>query len=235
MSPEVNQKSKTLRNVTIMLLLVLVAILIIGIFTRPDQVPINAHATTQDQISDLTVNTSEISQELQALNNRLDDIQDSLNQIQESLDNLETTPLQLTGPALYASYIDEIVTTIYPDLQEHAEFIKAMIYHESRYQPDVTNVKTGVQGLMQISPKWHTKRADSLGVTDLFDPYGNVLVGCDILNEAMQYNTFDYAVNVFAGGYTYADQYKNSASPYIKAVNGILRKMQNGEIVLGGE
>lgn len=235
MSPEVNEKSKALRNIAIMLLLVLAAILVIGIFTRPDRVPINVHTNMQDQVSDLTAGTSEISRQLEDLNSRLDDIQDSLNQIQESLDNLETTQSDLTGPALYASYVDEIVTSIYPDLQEHAEFIKAMIYHESRYQPDVINVKTGVQGLMQISPKWHTERAESLGIEDLFDPYGSILVGCDILNEAMQTHSFDYAVNVFAGGYTYADQYKNSASPYIKAVNGILRQMQNGEIILGGE
>lgn len=232
MSPKVNQKSKTLRNVTIMLLLVLVAILVLGILTRPSRVSIN---TQDDPVSDLTVNASEIFQQLQELNNRLDDIQANLNQLQESIDALKDSQEILIGPALYASYVNEIVTTIYPDLQEHAEFIKAMIYHESRYQPDVTNIKTGVQGLMQISPKWHTERAESLGVEDLFDPYGNILVGCDILNEAMQTNSFDYAVNVFAGGYTYADQYKNSASPYIKAVNGILRQMQNGEIVLGGE
>lgn len=231
MSPKVNEKSKTLRNVTIMLLLALAAILILGILTR-SQTTVN---TKDDPISDLPVNTSEIFQELKELNNRLDDIQANLNYLQESIDALKYNEDPLTGPALYARYVDEIVTTIYPDLEEHAEFIKAMIYHESRYQPDVTNVKTGVQGLMQISPKWHTERADSLGVEDLFDPYGNILVGCDILNEAMQTHAFDYAVNVFAGGYTYADQYKNSASPYIKAVNGILRQMQNGEIILGGE
>lgn len=235
MSPKDNQKPKTLRNVIIMLLLILIAILVLGILTRSPSTISTQNSTQDDPVSDLPVNASEIFQELQELNNKLDAIQMNLNQLQESIDELKDSQEILTGPALYASYVDEIITTIYPDLQEYTEFIKAMIYHESRYQPDITNTKTGVKGLMQISPKWHTERANSLGVEDLFDPYGNILVGCDILNETIQHHSFDYAVNVFAGGYTYADQYKNSVSPYIKVVNGILRQMQNGEIVLGGE
>lgn len=144
---------------------------------------------------------------------------------------VEAIPLvALDGPALYASYVDEIVANYYPDL--NADYIKAMIYHESRYDPSAVNQNSGVMGLMQISPKWHLERARSLGVTDLLDPYGNILVGCDLLNELTQQYDFQYAVNFFAGGYAYANDYCNSPSPYILAVQSFITQMQCGEIVL---
>ena len=43
---------------------------------------------------------------------------------------------------------------------------------------------------MQISRKWHTGRMEKLGVSDLNDPYSNILVGTDYLAEL-----YDEAVN----------------------------------------
>lgn len=127
-------------------------------------------------------------------------------------------------------WVKMITTSIYPDLSE--DYIKAIIYHESRYQPNVVNSKTGVQGLMQINPKWHTDRALRLGVTDLLDPYGNVLVGCDILNEMTKKHDFNYALNFFAGGYRYANRYKTSTSPFIEQLTRIISEMEAGQLEL---
>lgn len=138
----------------------------------------------------------------------------------------------LSGPALYNYYVDLITTDIYPDIS--ADYVKAIVWHESRYNPDAVNSRTGVCGLMQISPKWHIDRARSIGVDDLCDPYGNLLVGCDILNEISQRYGFRYALNFFAGGYTYADAYKNSTSPFEKELEIIIEQMNNGDIVVGG-
>lgn len=55
----------------------------------------------------------------------------------------------------------------------------AIIEHESSGQAGATN--GGCKGLMQI--KYHTERMNRLGVTDIYDPYGNILVGCDYLAE----------------------------------------------------
>lgn len=145
----------------------------------------------------------------------------------------EPEPEPLSGPALYLQYVDEITSTIYTDLDPVR--VKAIIYHESRYQPETVNKKTGVVGLMQISPKWHTKRARNLGVSDLKDPYGNILVGCDILHEMMQGHSMDYATNVFAGGYKYANSYKNGVSPYVRDIRRIEQKLRTGELVIGGD
>lgn len=60
--------------------------------------------------------------------------------------------------------------------------ILAMIEAESSGRAKVVS-KAGCVGLMQVSPKWHKDRMDRLGVTDLTDAYGNILVGCDYVAE----------------------------------------------------
>lgn len=141
---------------------------------------------------------------------------------------------KLTGKALYDSYVHEIVSTRYPNLKE--EYIRALIYHESRYDPNCWGKSTNVQGLMQIMPKWHMERARNLGVTDLFDPYGNILVGCDLLSEMTKQCGFEYALNCFAGGTKYANAYKNTTSPYIKALNSFIELEKSGrEMDIYGE
>jgi len=59
----------------------------------------------------------------------------------------------------------------------------AIIYHESRFQPEVMGDQGRSYGLMQIQQKFHLDRMERLGVTDLLDPVQNVVVGIDILAE----------------------------------------------------
>lgn len=148
---------------------------------------------------------------------------------------LESEPVveELEGAELYASYVDEITSTIYTDIDPM--LVKAIIYHESRYVPDVVNSSSGTAGLMQVSTKWHTERARKLGVDDLLDPYGNILVGCDILSELYQSYGRSYSLNVYAGGYNYANSYKGRKSPYEKAIENIKFGLLDGSITIGGD
>lgn len=51
------------------------------------------------------------------------------------------------------------------------------------------NAENGLcKGLMQVSTKWHTDRMERLGVTDIFNPYGNILVSADYLSELLSIN-----------------------------------------------
>jgi soluble lytic murein transglycosylase-like protein len=64
------------------------------------------------------------------------------------------------------------------------EIIQSMVWHESRYNPNET---TGnCIGLMQISTQWHMQRAKRLGVSNFYDPYGNILVGVDYFSELLR-------------------------------------------------
>lgn len=94
---------------------------------------------------------------------------------------IEIPERQLEGKELYISYIDEL-SKRYDIVLDLNLLIQAMMQVESNFQPDVKSYANCI-GLMQVSPRWHTDRAHSLGVDDLWDPYGNTLVGIDILDD----------------------------------------------------
>lgn len=77
-------------------------------------------------------------------------------------------------------FVDDIVLK-YPNVS--SSLVKSVIWHESRYNPEAVNYNETCFGLMQISSYWHKDRMERLGVKDLFDPYGNILVGVDYLSE----------------------------------------------------
>lgn len=61
------------------------------------------------------------------------------------------------------------------------ELLEAIAWQESSYRADAS--AGGCEGLMQISPRWHRERMERLGVEDLRDPAGNMLVAADYLAE----------------------------------------------------
>lgn len=64
------------------------------------------------------------------------------------------------------------------------ELLLAIIEAESSGQANAVNGEC--KGLMQISSRWHQNRMVRLGVSDLFDLHGNILVGCDYLSELVK-------------------------------------------------
>lgn len=106
------------------------------------------------------------------------------------------------------------------------ELIMAIIERESSGQPDAEN--GSCKGLMQISVKWHSDRIERLGVTDIFDERGNILVGTDLLAElAEKYG--DVAVVLMA--------YHGERNPAEKEISdyaeGILERSAELEMIHG--
>ena len=64
------------------------------------------------------------------------------------------------------------------------EFLASIAYYESRWNPDVSN--GSCKGLMQVSERWHKNRMKKLGVSNLKDPYGNMMVAADYLRELFE-------------------------------------------------
>lgn len=62
------------------------------------------------------------------------------------------------------------------------ELIIAIIEAESNGRWNIVSEHNAV-GLMQIIPEYHTERMERLGVTNIYDPYSNILVGVDYLSE----------------------------------------------------
>lgn len=100
----------------------------------------------------------------------------------------------LEAEDLYVSYVYDICQA-YPDVDP--ELVRAVIFVESRYVPTVES--GGCVGLMQISTYWHVNRAERLGVTDFYDPYSNILLGVDLLDELLDISNGDegYALMLY--------------------------------------
>lgn len=112
-----------------------------------------------------------------------------------------------TWEEIVDSYVDGACKN-YPNVPP--ALIKSIIYYESRYQPNVSN--GSCVGLMQVSTYWHAARAERLGVVDLYDPEGNILVGVDYVNDLieaygdiyvvlMTYNGDDNVTRYYTEGY----------------------------------
>lgn len=87
---------------------------------------------------------------------------------------------QVTDPYLLTILNVEDVCDIY-DLDPC--FIKSIIWHESRFDPNAKSSNGKCIGLMQINEYWHKDRMERLGVSNLQDSYSNILVGCDYISE----------------------------------------------------
>lgn len=73
------------------------------------------------------------------------------------------------------------------------ELLMAMIEQESSGREGAVN-NAGDTGLLQVNPKWHYNRMEELGVTDLYDPYSNILVAADYLAELFKEDEEIYLV-----------------------------------------
>lgn len=73
------------------------------------------------------------------------------------------------------------------------ELLMAMIERESNGDAAASN-NAGDTGLLQVNPRWHRGRMERLGVTDLYDPYANILVAADYLAELFQKDSDLYLV-----------------------------------------
>lgn len=194
----------------------------------------------QDEIiAALTERVSNLEERVDALSSLFQESKDFRDTQTSTISDDILEPISERG--MYISYVYEMSSRYYPEIKP--EYVCAIVMHKSRFDPSAHNKSSDAQGLTQIRPKWHASRAERLGVTNLFDPYGNLLVCFDILSEQTKKHTFDYALNLFAGGYPYADRYRNVKSPFIQQLEEIINseEFENSvfpvdiDVLLGGE
>lgn len=110
-------------------------------------------------------------------------------------------PVIETEPTYYVDVVDGYITE--DSIRSICEYIgkqyeispyllMSLAWQESRYDVYATG-SSGDKGLCQIVEKWHGDRMDELGVTDIYDPYGNILVCADILSD-LKNDTYGYDV-----------------------------------------
>lgn len=101
-----------------------------------------------------------------------------------------------------ASYIDKEYIQYCVEIGEEyglcPYILVALIERESSGHPDAKN--GSCKGLCQVSEKWHKDRMERLGVTDIYDPYGNILLCADYIMElAEEYEDVSVVLGVYHG------------------------------------
>lgn len=128
-------------------------------------------------------------------------------------------PTATPAPVLYDVPLDADLQAYIIEECEKREtdpaVVFAMIERESQYTPDAVGDNGDSIGLCQVQAKWHSERMERLGVTDLFDPVGNVRVAIDLLAELLDRYDGDYgkALTAYNTG-----KYRGTVTEYAKAV-----------------
>lgn len=139
----------------------------------------------------------------------------------------------LEGKDLYISYTYDICEKynydFYPDLPL---LIQAIIEIESNYIPTARSSANCI-GLMQTSEYWQADRAARLGVTDMWDPYGNILVGTDFLQDLyFNYANKDMILSLMMYNMDFSDARKirkaGSQTLYVTNVFQIYERLKGG-------
>lgn len=96
--------------------------------------------------------------------------------------------------------------------------LTAIAYQESRYKVFAKN--GSCKGMYQVSEKWHKDRMERLEVTDLYDPYGNMLVAADLLSELNEEcEDMAFTLDSYHGDSKAQEYYKNGkTSSYVRKI-----------------
>ena len=111
------------------------------------------------------------------------------------------------------------------------ELALAVIKQETDFR-NTTGDGGASNGYMQVQKKHHSDRMERLGVTDLADPYGNFLVGCDYLAELIAKDRgIEWALMGYNGGPGYANDMAKAGkvSQYAKNVLNYMNKLSMEE------
>ena len=92
--------------------------------------------------------------------------------------------------------------------------VVAMIERESGFDANAIGDGGESYGLMQIQPKWHSKRMEKFGVTDLLNPYQNTTVGIDYLAELLERYPLESALTAYNSGSSGESEYAKEVMAY---------------------
>jgi hypothetical protein len=161
-------------------------------------------------------------------------------EVTESPTEAVTEPVVEPEPTENPNLVTYYNVPLSEDLQDHIfklcdnvdidpVYVIAMIRRESNYKANNMGDGGDSYGLMQIQPKWHQKRMDRMGCTNLLDPYQNVAVGIDYLAELMEYGKgIEWALMAYNGGPRYANK-KTANGEITKYVTRVLETVEDLE------
>ncbi len=144
----------------------------------------------------------------------------------------------LSNQSLYEDGIPEdiriLCELVGTEFQICPEILEAIAYNETRFTPDIT--KDNYYGMMQVNVVIHSKRIEKYGWTtqDMLDPYKNLIVAADFLNELYQiYGDENPIVLSYYAGNTTAIKKYNKTGQLTGYAKEILEKSEKYERLHG--
>lgn len=109
------------------------------------------------------------------------------------------------------------------------ELLMAIAEAESSGSPKAVNKEC--KGIMQVAEIWHKDRMELLGVTDIFDAEGNILVATDYLYELFEKYEDPGAVLMFYNGDKKAKSYLEGNEEMSNYASKILERSRELELL----
>ena len=108
----------------------------------------------------------------------------------------------LVPPYYEETYLNAEYVTFCEEIGEEynicPELLMALIERESSGNPDAEN--GSCKGLCQVSERWHKDRMERLGVSDIYDPEGNIRLCADYISElGAKYEDIGLVLMVYSG------------------------------------
>lgn len=182
--------------------------------------PVKNESTNDQSVINEEVIVSDYKEE----NDTVDIVEANVDVVQAPMEPdepIETEPVVEPEPPYYVDIVDGYITEdsirsiceyVGAEYDISPNLLRALAWQESRYEVYATG-SSGDKGLCQIVEKWHRDRIERLGVTDIYDPYGNILVCADILNELRNERYgYDYTYILMAynmGSYAASQRYES--------------------------
>ena len=121
------------------------------------------------------------------------------------VERVNVEPVQASGQVSGAEmeisvpeYIVQITEKMGQAYSISPEFLQAIAWRESRFQPDAVNAAGSCFGLMQVSEKWHSHRLAP--GEDILDPETNTRMAAEYLQELFeQYQDPEIVLMVYNG------------------------------------
>ncbi len=111
------------------------------------------------------------------------------------------------------------------------DVVYSLIYSESRFDENATNVKTNCSGYMQLNPRYFTDDLESLGYESLYDKEANIELGVKHLSMLMEkYGDLGIALMCYERGEDGGLKYYESHKGYDSYANEIMERA-SGEII----
>lgn len=145
----------------------------------------------------------------------------------ETLTETIITPIETEPPKQIYYNVNlsaEVQDVIFAECERYGinpAIVIAMIERESRFNANAIGDNGNSFGLMQIQPRWHSKRMEKLGCNDLLDPIQNIKVGIDYLGELYnRYGNIEKALVAYNKG-SYTGTITNYATSIMARANEV--------------